>query len=495
MQSGSWSGTNPIVLTYQWRRCNSAGAACSDIAGATGQTYTLTAADVDATIRISVTGTNSAGAGKALSDPTAAVSALAAPLNTALPSVSGSARQGATLTAGNGSWSGSGPIGYAYQWQRCDSHGAGCSAISGATAASYTATSADVGHTLRVAVTAKNAGGSTTALSGYSAGVAAPGAAPANTNVPTLSGSASEGSAVTVGQGGWNGSGPISFSYSWQRCDASGNTCSAITGATDPKYTLARADVGNRVRGAVTASNSEGATTAYSELSTIVGSTREPVNTQLPTITGTVALGRRLTAAPGAWSGAAPFQFYYQWARSNGKGGFDPIAEATEQSYTLTTTDLGHQLFVQIKAQNAFGPAWANSKPTATVASTAAAKNVVSITTVSLPDRLNVARVAFTPSTLRTRDAFQLRVSVTNSSGNPVQGALVYALGLPYGWVAKAGEQQTGSDGSVTLTLVPTAKLPIGHRNALVVFVRARKPGGSVLTGVSTRRLVQVRIR
>ena len=50
------------------------------------------------------------------------------------------------------------------------------------------------------------------------------------------------------------------------------------------------------------------------------------------------------------------------------------------------------------------------------------------------------------------------------------------------------------SDGSVTLTVTPTFQLPVGH-GALVMFVRARKPGGNVLAGVSTRRLVQVRIR
>ena len=37
----------------------------------------------------------------------------------------------------------------------------------------------------------------------------------------------------------------------------------------------------------------------------------------------------------------------------------------------------------------------------------------------------------------------------------------------------------------------PTYRLPL-KRSAVVMFVRARKPGGSLLAGVSTRRLVQV---
>ena len=75
---------------------------------------------------------------------------------------------------------------------------------------------------------------------------------------------------------------------------------------------------------------------------------------------------------------------------------------------------------------------------------------------------------------------------VTDSQGHPVQGALVYQVGLPYGWVKGSQEEATGADGSVTLTVAPTARLPVGGKNALVMFVRARKPGGSLLAGVST---------
>ena len=50
--AGSWTGTQPISYGYQWRRCDSAGANCVDIAGATGQTYTLASADVGSTARV-----------------------------------------------------------------------------------------------------------------------------------------------------------------------------------------------------------------------------------------------------------------------------------------------------------------------------------------------------------------------------------------------------------------------------------------------------------
>jgi large repetitive protein len=493
VQSGSWSGDTPIVFSYQWKRCDSGG--CTDIGGAASQTYTVAAADVGKTLRVLVTASNDGGSGTgtALSAASATISAENAPVNTSAPSISGSAVQGATLTASNGGWSGT-SITFTYQWFRCDSHGDGCAAIGGANAQSYVSSSADVGHTVKVEVTATNSSGSGTATSGSSSMIVTSGGLPANTQVPTLSGATNEGATLTLSQGTWQGTG-LAFGFGWQRCDANGDSCSTIAGATGTKYTLARADVGNRIRGAVIASNESGSTTAYTPLSAIVGSLLEPVNTSLPTITGAAAVGHVLSAGTGAWSGSTPFQFYYQWARSNSKGGFDPIAQATSTTYKLTSADLGHQLFVQIKAQNKYGPAWADSKPTSTVTATAAAPGVVSVASVALPDRLVISGVSFNPQVLRTRNAFQLRVVVKDSAGHPVQGALVYEIALPYGIVHKVPEQQTGADGSATLTITPTAKLPVGHRGSVVLFLRARKPGGSVLAGVSTRRLVQVLVR
>jgi len=89
-----------------------------------------------------------------------------APSNTSPPTISGSATAGSTLTRNQGVWSGSTPITYTYQWRSCDSAGANCADISGATSTSYTAASADVGKTIRVNETATNAYGNATATSG-----------------------------------------------------------------------------------------------------------------------------------------------------------------------------------------------------------------------------------------------------------------------------------------------------------------------------------------
>ena len=95
-----------------------------------------------------------------------------APSNTGLPVVSGTAEVGQTLSASSGSWSGTAPISYAYQWRRCDSAGGACVDV-GANASSYVLTGADVGSRLRVVVTASNGAGSSSATSAATAVVAA----------------------------------------------------------------------------------------------------------------------------------------------------------------------------------------------------------------------------------------------------------------------------------------------------------------------------------
>ena len=86
---------------------------------------------------------------------------LAAPVNAAAPTVSGVTQTEQELTAAPGSWSDS-PTGFAYQWQRCDSAGANCSAIAAATAPTYKLEAADLNHRLRVSTIASNAAGAST---------------------------------------------------------------------------------------------------------------------------------------------------------------------------------------------------------------------------------------------------------------------------------------------------------------------------------------------
>jgi hypothetical protein len=109
----------------------------------------------------------------------------AAPVNTAPPTISGTAKQGETLTATNGSWTSSSTVTYTYQWRRCDAKGNGCANIGGADTSTYLLKNADVGKTVRVRVTAKNSDGSTAATSDQSDVVASATPAPSPTGCPT----------------------------------------------------------------------------------------------------------------------------------------------------------------------------------------------------------------------------------------------------------------------------------------------------------------------
>jgi hypothetical protein len=96
------------------------------------------------------------------------------PANTGLPVVSGSAQQGQSLATTNGSWTGTAPISYAYQWQRSATGTGSWTAIGGATAANYTLVAGDVGQYVRASVAASNAAGSTSVSSVATGMVAAP---------------------------------------------------------------------------------------------------------------------------------------------------------------------------------------------------------------------------------------------------------------------------------------------------------------------------------
>jgi hypothetical protein len=176
--TGTWIGS-PDSYGYAWEDCDSLGLLCSTIGGATSSTYTLAAGDVGHTVRSVVTATNAGGSMSAGSAQTAVVTVPPAPSNTGLPVVSGSAQQGQVLSTSNGSWSNS-PSSYAYKWEDCDSSGAGCVVIGGATGSSYTLAAGDVGHTVRSVVTASNAGGSAAASSAQTGVVAGRPAGPPN---------------------------------------------------------------------------------------------------------------------------------------------------------------------------------------------------------------------------------------------------------------------------------------------------------------------------
>lgn len=234
-----------------------------------------------------------------------------------------------------------------------------------------------------------------------------------------------------------------------------------------------------------------------------------PTVRTLPYVAGQAVVGRTLVVRNGQWGGTKPLTFAYQWLRcGSGGGNCVDLTGQTAQSYVLVSADQGHRMRVRVTVTNSAGSSSAMSRASGVVRAAPTApppgpsgqikladgKTSIPVTSVSAPQRLIVSGVEFQPLVVRSRDPFTARFRVTDTRGFVVRGALVYMIGLPYGRIANVPEQQTGTDGYVTFQAQPTAQLPLVNGGALVVFVRARKPGDNVLAGVSTRRLVQVRL-
>ena len=380
----TWSGTPPISYAYQWRRCNSTGASCVDVAGATAATLTLAPTDVGSTFRIVVTASNGIGSstyrsavladsprsywrfddgsgplvdqqgvanGSYVNNPTRNVEGLLAgdvdtaalldgtsqyldvpanaawtqspfsieiivepsslPVNKTVWSTMGAGFTGWWLNTGpsgqvrmfvgdGGAWQ-RGPDGpvlaagvrhdlvatYDGTYARLYVDGALVStsaaiAMNGAVGSSpmrfgaystgpgqYWAGTVDEASFYPAVLTASqvaaHADASSTAPTGVSATSAATAvvaaAAPANGSPPSVAGTAQVGQTLTASSGSWTGTAPIAYAYQWQRC---GGSCSDIAGATATTYTLAGADQAQTVQVVVTASNSAGSATATS---------------------------------------------------------------------------------------------------------------------------------------------------------------------------------------------------------------------------------------
>jgi hypothetical protein len=280
---------------------------------------------------------------------------LPTPGNTTQPVITGTAAVNHTLTSSVGSWTAS-PTAFAYQWQRCSSAGTACVNISGATASTYTLTSADGANTVRSTVRATNVNGTSTAVSPTTAAVVP---VPAATGIPVVSGLAGVGRSFSATTGTWNTA--AAFAYQWMRCAANGSSCAAIPAATASTYPLIAADARHTLKIIVTATNAAGATSATSAASALVVAV--PRATGAPRISGKAAVGKRLRGTRGTWSGP-PESYKYAWLRCNARGAkCVPIKRATHPTYRLTNHDAGHRLRLRVTATNAAGSKTATSAP------------------------------------------------------------------------------------------------------------------------------------
>lgn len=285
----------------------------------------------------------------------AAAARAAAPVNSALPTISGTAKVGATLTASDGTWTNS-PTSFAYQWQRCASDGTGCGDITGATSKTYSPSTGDVGHALRVSVTAGNSDGKASATSGATDPVDSANG-PSNSVRPSVSGTAQVGETLTVSNGSWS-TAPSSFTRQWQRCDSDGTSCLNISGATGQTYGIRTGDIGHRLRALVTAHTSNGQTTVASSLSAVVASPTGTTVTQTQTTTTTTTTTRPAATPKLAFISlrVRGAKAYARFRVCDDRGGRITITARDNHNRVLAVT---HRVSVMLVAHcNTYSRAW-----------------------------------------------------------------------------------------------------------------------------------------
>ena len=152
------------------------------------------------------------------------------------------------------------------------------------------ATSANVGATLRVVVTATNAAGTVSATSAQTDEIAA--VAPVNTVAPSISGTAVDGQPLTASHGTWTGTSGDLLHLPVAACDASGQGCADVDMEPSSVYHLTSEDVGSTIRLAVHAENLGGEADAVSAVTGVIAAAD-------PRGRPSAARSRRSTGSPG----------------------------------------------------------------------------------------------------------------------------------------------------------------------------------------------------
>jgi hypothetical protein len=303
---------------------------------------------------------------------------------------------------------------------------------------------------------------------------------------------------LTGNKGNWNGTEPITYTYSWLRCNEDALGCKKIPNAADTTYTIVKTDQGHTLRFQVTAKNSDGSTTAESNASgTVPKAANAPADVAPPTVSGSAVVGEKLTAATGSWDGTKPIQFTIKWQACNadvtsctGNGSSGP-------NYTVAKSDVGKRLRVKVLAKNNAGQSSAVSDTTAVVAESGGGGggggNAVPVSDVGpAGERLVVDRVVFNPNPVTSRNVpINVKITVKDTKGRLVKGALVFIRSTPI-VSSTPTDAPTGNDGTVSYSIQPRSDFPIKNGYSVQFFVKAYRSGDPTLAGIAGTRLVQV---
>lgn len=408
---GVWSEGG--TFTYRWL------ADSVVVPGATGKTLAVTPELLGKALRLEVTETTNDPDRVAVSEETAPVSR-GVLRNTARPTISGTPTVGNTLTALPGTWNDPSPT-FAYQWM------ANGQPISGATTNTLVLTEALAGSSIRVTVTATKPSGYTpgTASSESTAPVADDPTKVTNRSLPVVSGTPKVGETLSTTNGTWTNE-PTSFTYQWLADGV------VVTGATQQTFLLTAAQAGKRMSVRVTAAKTgltSGQATSAQTVAVAPADGTDPETCEItvtdgPTVSGTPAVGNVLAVLDGTTSPEG-VSASYQWLR----GGL-PIPGATGATYRVVTADAGSALAVRV-----------------TYSKTDCADVVRTVQAGTVPRDEPTDPVKPRIDTVKKikGNKFVLRVTVTASTQDPVQGALVLKEGskrLAGGMLNGAGKRK-----------------------------------------------------
>lgn len=299
--AGTW--TSGTTLSYAWLRNGSV------IAGATGATYKLTAADADQKLSVRVAGALQGYSTISIeSDATVKIAIIST------PKVAGTYAVGETLAGSTGTWTSD--TAFTYRWLRDGS------AISGATASSYKLTSSDNAKLITFEVTGSKSGYATiTRVS------TAPSKAVTAT-IPKVSGVLAVDQTVMATSGTWTSG--TTLAYQWLRDGVT------IPGATQSSYRLTSTDAGKAVSVKVT-----GSQPGFATITRTSTASAKVMTAPRPTISGSMVVGTKLTAKPGTWTSGTTLA--YAWLRDG-----VAISGAASSAYTLTSADSGKLVTVKV---------------------------------------------------------------------------------------------------------------------------------------------------
>lgn len=242
---GSWSGDLPISFARQWLRDG------VPISGATSDSILLSGADFGANITCRITATNPLGSVAVESNALGPIAAVL-PSNVVAPVVSGTPTEDETLSCTTGSWSGTTPITFSFQWRRDGSP------IGGATTTTYVLQAADVGAMVDCVVTASNVGGTADQDSNDVGPIASSGGtAPTITTPPAVSWDIEIGSGPLLDDPVYTGdTGTITWTL--YRDGVADGTIVGVSKATAETYTAVAADIGPTIHFQATVTNGSG---------------------------------------------------------------------------------------------------------------------------------------------------------------------------------------------------------------------------------------------